>query len=178
MAIVAACDENKLPAEPALLISNNVDAAVLTWGKEKGILTRHISSNTHPDANERDIEICSFLQEHNIDWVVLAGYMKKVGEKTLTEFAGRIVNIHPSLLPKYGGQGMYGMHVHEAVLAAGEIESGVTIHHVTSDYDEGSIILQESVPVLPDDTPETLAASVLQLEHRLYTKALEQLMVN
>lgn len=175
-AIVSACETNDLQAEPALLISNNEDSTALSWAQEKNIETAYISGKTHPDEQKRDSAICQCLKNNTIDWVVLAGYMKKVGDQTLNEYAGRIVNIHPSLLPKFGGQGMYGMHVHEAVLAAGEHETGVTIHFVTKEYDQGDIIMQETVPVIPGEAPETLAARVLELEHRLYTKALKQLL--
>lgn len=174
-AIVSACETNDLYAEPAIVISNNIDSAALTWAQEKDIQTAHFSGKTHPDEQERDTAICECLQNNHIDWVVLAGYMKKIGDKTLKQYAGRIVNIHPSLLPKFGGQGMYGLHVHEAVLAASEHETGVTIHFVTNEYDQGDIIMQETVPVIPGEAPETLAARVLELEHRLYTKALKYL---
>lgn len=106
------------------------------------------------------------------DYVCLAGYMKLLPASVVAKFAGRILNIHPALLPKFGGKGMYGMHVHEAVIAAGERESGCTVHFVTEEYDEGAVILQASCPVELDDTPETLAAKVLKLEHDTYFKAL------
>jgi phosphoribosylglycinamide formyltransferase-1 len=101
--------------------------------------------------------------------------MKKLGPKTLAHFQGRILNIHPALLPKFGGEGMWGIHVHEAVIAAGEKESGVSIHFVDENYDTGAIIAQTRVPVMSDDTPETLAARVLEQEHILYAETLQKI---
>jgi phosphoribosylglycinamide formyltransferase-1 len=109
---------------------------------------------------------------HDVELVVLAGYMKKVGPRTLRHFAGRVLNIHPALLPKFGGQGMYGRRVHEAVLAAGERETGVTIHLVDDEYDHGRILGQCRVPVLPGDTVESLAQRVLQREHEFLVEML------
>ncbi len=110
------------------------------------------------------------------DLIVLAGYLKQVPIEIIAPFEGRIVNIHPALLPKYGGHGMYGRHVHEAVLKAGETESGCTVHQVTEKYDEGPILAQSKVPVLPTDTPESLAARVLEQEHILYPSTIQQLL--
>ena len=107
-----------------------------------------------------------------MDIVILSGYMKKLGEQTLSHYAGAILNIHPALLPKFGGQGMYGIHVHEAVLAAGEQETGATVHLVIEDYDRGPIIAQEKVPVLSGDTPKSLQERVLKTEHALFKQVL------
>lgn len=107
------------------------------------------------------------------DWICLAGFMKLLPENVVDRWKGRILNIHPALLPKFGGKGMYGHHVHEAVIAAGETESGCTIHFVTKEYDEGATFMQAKCPVLPDDTAESLAARVLVLEHATYYKALK-----
>lgn len=107
------------------------------------------------------------------DWICLAGFMRLLPEAVVERWRGRILNIHPALLPKFGGKGMYGHHVHEAVLAAGEAESGCTVHLVTKEYDEGAAVMQARCPVLPDDTADTLAARVLTLEHETYYKALK-----
>ncbi len=109
------------------------------------------------------------------DVIILAGYMKKLGPRILSHFAGHILNIHPALLPKFGGKGMYGMHVHEAVLASGETESGVSIHIVDAEYDTGPVIAQARVRVEPMDTPETLAARVLQREHTFFAEILQKI---
>lgn len=109
----------------------------------------------------------------NTDWICLAGFMRLLPESVVNHWKGRILNIHPALLPKFGGKGMYGMHVHEAVIAAGEKESGCSVHYVTKEYDEGAVMMQARCPIEPDDTPETLAARVLALEHETYYKALK-----
>jgi len=108
--------------------------------------------------------------------ICLAGYMRLLPEEVLRAFPNRVLNIHPSLLPKFGGKGMYGKRVHEAVVEAGESESGCTVHWVTEHYDEGQIVLQAKCPVLPRDTPETLAARVLELEHRAYVDAIRKVL--
>jgi formyltetrahydrofolate-dependent phosphoribosylglycinamide formyltransferase len=110
------------------------------------------------------------------DLIALAGYLKQIPASLIDAFPGRIVNIHPALLPKFGGHGMYGRHVHTAVLAAGETESGCTVHLVTEHYDEGPILAQARVPVFPGDTPESLAARVLEQEHNLFPSTLQQLL--
>ena len=106
------------------------------------------------------------------DWVCLAGFLRILPTQVLDRFPDRILNIHPALLPKFGGKGMYGHHVHEAVLKAGESESGCSVHLVNEHYDEGRIVLQKTCAVLPDDTPESLASRVLALEHQAYPEAL------
>jgi phosphoribosylglycinamide formyltransferase-1 len=112
------------------------------------------------------------LIEHRIELIVLAGYMKLLGPKVVARFRNRILNIHPALLPNYGGTGMYGMRVHEAVIAAGDTETGVTVHLVDEKYDEGEIVAQTRVAVLPSDTPATLAARVLIREHEFLPEVL------
>lgn len=115
------------------------------------------------------------LLSHEVDLLILAGYMKKIGPSVLARFAGRVLNIHPALLPKFGGRGMYGIRVHQAVLAAGESETGVTIHIVDTEYDTGQIIAQTRVPVLTDDNPESLAKRVLEREHSFLIETLQQI---
>jgi phosphoribosylglycinamide formyltransferase-1 len=115
------------------------------------------------------------LDSADIDLIALAGYLRLIPPAVIKRYPQRIVNIHPALLPDFGGRGMYGLNVHKAVLAAGETESGATVHFVDEHYDEGDIIAQARVPVLPDDTPETLAARVLTVEHELLPNALERL---
>ena len=117
----------------------------------------------------------SVLKEYGIEMIFLAGYMKKLPDKVLEKYDNRIFNIHPALLPKYGGRGMYGIHVHEAVIAAGDKESGVTIHRVNNRYDSGQIIRQASVPVLDGDTPDTLAARVLEREHEFLVEVISDI---
>ena len=116
------------------------------------------------------------LAEYDVCLIVLAGFMNKISDVILQAFPGKIVNIHPALLPKYGGKGMYGMHVHEAVVKAGERESGITIHYINEHYDEGAIIFQASCPVLPSDTPDEVAAKVHALEYAHYPHVIESLL--
>lgn len=174
-AIIEACQSGALQASPAVVISNNADSGALARAGRESIPCYHLSGKTHPDAEALDQAILDTLLSHGVDIVILAGYMKKLGPKTLARFAGAILNIHPALLPKFGGQGMYGIRVHEAVLAASEQESGATIHLVTDEYDEGAIIAQETVPVLPGDSPQTLAERVLKVEHALFARTLQKI---
>jgi len=161
--------------EPVVVISNNSSSGALQRSAAAGLPTYHLSSATHPEPRALDEAIATALTGHDVSVVVLAGYMKMVGPVTLDRFRGRILNIHPALLPKYGGRGFYGRAVHEAVLAAGETESGVTVHVVDEVYDHGPILAQARVPVLPGDTPGSLANRVLEQEHTLYAETLQRI---
>jgi len=171
LAILNDCKAGKLDAEPAVVISNNATAGALEFAREVGIPAFHLSTQTHPE--KLDDVITDTLKSHAVDWVILAGYMKKIGPQLLEEFQGKIFNIHPSLLPKYGGKGMFGIHVHESVIASGDSETGVTIHLVDGEYDQGRILAQERVKVEEGDDGATLAARVLKLEHQLYSETLQ-----
>lgn len=174
-AIIDACKSGALQALPAVVISNNSGSGALLRAQQEGIPCYHLSGKTHPRFEELDQAMLDTMLKHAVDIVVLAGYMKKLGPRTLGHFAGRILNIHPALLPKFGGKGMYGMHVHEAVIAAGESHSGVSIHLVDAEYDTGPVIAQACVPVEPTDTPETLAARVLEREHTFFPETLQRI---
>ena len=174
-AIIDACRAGALQASPAVVISNNSGSGALARAKQEGIPAYHLSGKTHPRPGELDQAILNAMLKHAVDIVVLAGYMKKLGPRTLARFAGRILNIHPALLPKFGGKGMYGTHVHEAVIAAGETQSGVSIHLVDAEYDTGPVVAQARVPVEPTDTPETLAARVLEREHTFFPETLQKI---
>ena len=174
-AIIDACKTGALRASPAVVISNNSGSGALARAKQEGIPWYYLSSKTHPNPQELDQAIRDAMLEHAVDLIVLAGYMKKLGPRTLSLFAGRILNIHPALLPKFGGKGMYGMLVHEAVIASGETESGVSIHIVDAEYDTGPVIAQACVPVEPMDTPETLAVRVLRREHTFFVETLQKI---
>jgi phosphoribosylglycinamide formyltransferase-1 len=158
--IINACKKKELHAIPCIIISNNSESKVLKRAKEERIPFRHLSSKTHPDLNDLDTEILETLKKYNVNLIILAGYMKKLGPKVLKNYKSRILNIHPALLPKYGGKGMYGNYIHEAVLQAKEKETGVTIHIVDEDYDTGRIINQIKVPVFESDTVEILSKRV------------------
>jgi formyltetrahydrofolate-dependent phosphoribosylglycinamide formyltransferase len=148
-------------AQVVLVLSNRPDALALERAREWGVAAEAL-------ANFRDgKEWLERLGRHQIDLVVLAGYLKLVPAEVIAAYRGKILNIHPALLPAFGGPGMYGHRVHEAVLASGATESGATVHLVDEQYDRGPIVAQARVPVLPGDTPDTLAARVLEAEHRL-----------
>jgi phosphoribosylglycinamide formyltransferase-1 len=174
-AIINACTSGALNAVPAVVISNNSDSGALARARQESIPCYCLNSKTHPSPESLDEAILEALLRHSVDIVILAGYMKKLGTKTLRRFSGAVLNIHPALLPKFGGKGMYGIHVHEAVLAAAEKETGVSIHLVDEEYDRGPVIAQTRVPVMPEDTPETLAARVLVQEHALFTAVLQKI---
>ncbi len=170
--ILDACRKGILAARPVVAISNNSNSIALQRAAGAGVPSFHLSGKTHPRQEDLDEAILNTLRDHDVELVVLVGYMKHLGPATLDHYQGRIINIHPSLLPKYGGKGKYGMHVHAAVLANGDSESGVSIHLVNGEYDAGPVIAQRKVPVLADDTPESLAARVLTHEHEFLVETL------
>jgi phosphoribosylglycinamide formyltransferase-1 len=171
-AIMDACRDGRIDARVSVVISNNRDAKALERAQNAGIDACHISLTNCQTQERHDARVLEILTRHHIDIIFLAGYLKKLGTAVLSRFENRIFNIHPSLLPKYGGLGMYGLRVHEAVLAAGERATGITVHRVNEAYDEGGIIAQTCVEVLPTDTPETLAARVLEREHSFIVEVL------
>ena len=154
-----------------LVISNNPKAFVLTRAAHLGIPFQVTDRKKFYETDE----ILTLLQQADISLIVLAGFLWFVPGNILKAFRGRIINIHPALLPKFGGKGMYGEHVHEAVIKSGDKESGISIHHVNENYDEGDIIFQARCPVLPGDTIETLAARVHQLEYRYYPEVIRKI---
>ncbi|ANC72681.1 phosphoribosylglycinamide formyltransferase [Deinococcus radiodurans] len=174
-ALVQACRAGELDAEPLALASNNSRSPALAWAREAGLRTAHLSSATSPDPDALDAAIHDFLVGSGADTLVLSGYMKALGPRTLGAFAGRVLNIHPSLLPRHGGRGLYGDRVHESVLAAGDPESGATVHLVTAGIDEGPVLEQVRVPVLPGDTLDTLKARVQAEEAALMLRAVQSL---
>lgn len=176
-AIIAACENGELAATPVVVISNNASARALNIARNHHIPAIHLSSATHPDPAELDQIITKTLQQYGVDLVILAGYMKKAGAKLLQAYHNRVLNIHPSLLPRYGGKGMYGKHVHEAVLRSGDTTTGVTVHLVNEHYDQGRILAQKSIPVLQDDTADSLARRVLEVEHELYVTVLRDIVI-
>jgi phosphoribosylglycinamide formyltransferase-1 len=171
-AIVKSAREGFLAAIPAVAISNNRDSAALVWARENLVPAVHLSSATTDDV---DGAIAECLEEHLVDLVVLAGYMRKLGPKTIAAFKHRILNVHPALLPKFGGQGMYGNHVYEAVLKAGEKETGATIHLVDDEYDHGAVVAQARVPLEADDTVASLTARVQTCEQALFPDTLRRI---
>ncbi len=154
-----------------LVVSNKADAGVLTIARQHGISTLVINRD---EFYHKSDDILKKLAIYKVDFIVLAGFLWLIPEYLTQAFERRIVNIHPALLPKFGGKGMYGIHVHRAVKAANEKESGITIHYVNTQYDEGEIIFQASCAVHPDDEPSDIAAKVLLLEHRHFAPVIER----
>lgn len=171
-AVLDACAHGAIAAQVTLVISNNADSGALRRARAAGVPTRHLSRATHPPADDLDRAICAALVASGADVVLLAGYMRKLGPRTLARFQGRVLNTHPALLPAFGGRGLYGLHVHRAVLAAGERRSGASVHLVDSGYDSGPVIARTEVPVEPGDTPERLAARVQRAERELLVEVL------
>lgn len=161
--LIDAMESNFFKSQIKLVISNKYDAFALKRAKSKGIEAMYIND---------DSILVNTLVSHDIDIVVLAGYLKILGEDILTKYDGKIINIHPSLLPKYGGRGMYGIHVHEAVFEAGEKTSGATVHYVTSEIDGGEVIIQKSVNIGSCKNPKEIQTEVLKIEHEILKKAL------
>lgn len=158
------------PGMIVLCVSNNPNPGVFDYARENGIETVRLSPKMFSDPLDYQRALMDLLSERGIELVVLAGYMRKLPPEAVRVYHNRILNIHPALLPDFGGDGMYGSHVHEAVLAADVAESGASVHLVDEEYDTGAVVAQERVPVHPDDTPEILAARVLEAEHRLFPR--------
>jgi phosphoribosylglycinamide formyltransferase-1 len=167
--------EQKISAQVVVVISNNSTSGVLRLAQSFGIPALHLSQRQFPDTEEFQHAVLKTLKSFNVNFIVLAGYMKKLDAAVIRSFPRRIINIHPALLPKFGGEGMYGMHVHSAVITAGETESGATVHFVDEEYDRGTIIAQHKIGVTASDTPESLAAKVLAVEHTLLPSVIKQI---
>jgi phosphoribosylglycinamide formyltransferase-1 len=162
---------NSTKAKIALIASNKKDAYVLERARNHNIPSVTFTKTDLEEGRLNDQLIAS-----KIDLVVLAGFLLKVPDHLIKAFPGRIINIHPALLPKYGGKGMYGSFVHQAVKDNQDLETGITIHYVNQHYDEGEIIFQKNVAVLPEDTPESIAQKVHALEHKYFPKVIESLL--
>lgn len=156
----------------AVVLSNNKNVGVHTRVNNLGIPSFVFSRDEFVEGTP----VLAKLAEYQVDLIVLAGFMNKISDALLKAYPGKIINIHPALLPKHGGKGMYGMHVHEAVVAAGEQESGITIHYINENYDEGDVIFQATCSVSPSDTPEDVATKVHALEYVHYPHVIEDLL--
>ncbi len=173
--IIDASKQDKLQAEVVCVISNNSSSGALKRAENEGIAFYHVSVKTHPIEKDFSDKILEILNLHKVDLIILAGYMKKIPVEILKAYRNKILNIHPALLPKFGGKNMYGMNVHQAVIANGEKKSGATVHIVDENYDQGKILNQIEVVVLSDDTPETLAQRVLEVEHKIYVETIQKI---
>jgi phosphoribosylglycinamide formyltransferase-1 len=172
-AIIDNIEKGILNAQIKAVISNNSKSGALERARNHNVTAIHLSHKQFATPEEFDQKLLSILQENETDLVILAGYMKMLSPTIVRAYKNKILNIHPALLPSFGGTGMYGIHVHEAVIDSGVKVTGVTVHLVDEIYDHGAIIVQTCVPVLSDDTPEILQQRVLPHEHELYSKAIQ-----
>ena len=159
--------------EVALVVTNNADAYVLKRARKKGV-PAVVMDKDYRNSQER---VMKLFKKYDIGFIVLAGYLLLVPSWLVGQFPEKIVNIHPALLPRYGGKGMYGEHVHKAVIESGDRESGITIHFVNEQYDQGDILFQARCPVFDDDTPQTLAKRIHDLEYQNFPGVIEKLIV-
>jgi phosphoribosylglycinamide formyltransferase-1 len=170
-ALIDAADRDELGGRILAVMSNNSGAFALERARRASIPAYHISAKKYPEPANLARAFNEVLDRHAVNLVVLAGYMKLLPLEIIRRFRSRIINIHPALLPRYGGHGMYGINVHKAVLESGDCMSGATVHFVDEIYDHGPILIQRTVPVLPTDSPESLAARVLEVEHAILPEA-------
>jgi phosphoribosylglycinamide formyltransferase-1 len=188
VALAKACSEGRVPAKVAVVIAPNGDIPAVQTAVAMGFMVAAVPPEPIETYGDRLLDI--LLKRRYDDksrvgilagavapivpskWICLAGYTRLLPKEVLAAYPNHVLNIHPAVLPQFGGKGMYGIRVHEAVLGSGDLESGCTVHFVNEQYDDGAIILQRRVPVLPDDTPETLAHRVLEQEHIAYAEAL------
>lgn len=174
-AIIDGCKSGKINAKVCVAISNNNDSRALERAKAENIAQYYLSLQVINSQEQLDQKILEILDMHHTDMIILAGYLKKLGADILQKYENRVFNIHPALLPKYGGKGMYGINVHRAVIEAGEKISGVTVHRVTEEYDSGEIVAQTQIAIHPKDTPETLAARILECEHTFLVDVINEI---
>ena len=172
-AILSAIDAGLLPARITVLISDRSDADALDIARAHRIQTSHLSQKMFPSEEALAEAMLNVLSLQRSELIVLAGYLKKIPLQVVRRYRNRIVNIHPALLPLFGGAGMYGHFVHEAVIASGMKVSGATVHIVDEEYDRGPIVMQKTVEIIQEDTPDLLAAKVLKIEHEIYPLALK-----
>ena len=177
-AIAQACADGRIQASVALLVCDKPGAYVLERAKRFGVETFVFNPKAYARKADFEREIADRMDALGIDLVCLAGYMRILGEEMLSRYKGRIINIHPALLPKYGGKGMHGMHVHEAVVAAGEVETGITIHLVDEQYDHGKTLFQAKCEVLPCDTALDVAAKIHLLEQEHFPEVVDGYLSN
>lgn len=171
-AIVDACGSGRINGEVVLVLGVSDEAPAVQRAREAGVKTLIISPNDYSRAVDYDTAVLRALEDHAVDLVCLAGYMRLLGDETVRRYHNRIMNVHPALIPSFAGKGMFGRHVHEAVIESGVKFTGVTVHFVDEEYDHGPIVMQAVVPVEEDDTPDSLAARVLPVEHDTYTAAI------
>lgn len=174
-AIIDGCKNEQINATVTVVISNNGNSMALQRAKNENIPSFHMSAKKYGSEEVLAAEILIVLNQYNVDMIFLAGYMRLLHISILEKYNNRIFNIHPALLPKFGGKGMFGMNVHTAVIEAKEKETGVTIHRVNAEYDSGEIVAQTKVNVMENDTPEVLAERVLHREHEFLVEVISDI---
>ena len=172
VAIIEAARSGQLAAEPVLLVSNKAGAPALEAARTRGVPARVVP--TLPDADAADARLLAAMQDAGAEWIVLSGYLRLLGPRLLAAYEGRILNIHPGPLPDFGGQGMYGARVHEAVIAAGARASEICIHLVDGEYDRGAVLARRKVEIAPGETPASLEARIRALEPEFFVEALRK----
>ena len=173
--IVIACETGQMNADVVCLISDRSNVPVLEKAHKHNIPLQVFQHKKYSSIEEWDETLCDYLQQKNPDWIILAGFLKKIEKMALEKFKNRIINIHPALLPRHGGKGMYGRRVHQLVIESGEKTTGVSVHLVSEQYDRGPILAQTPVSVSPDDTAESLEDKVKTVERKFYISVLQQL---
>lgn len=173
--IITAIRKGNLDAQIGIVITNNRNSEIYNWCTENAVDVIYLSGNTHPLEEEKDKAIYQKLQAAGTNLIVLSGYMKKIGPITLSEYSNKILNIHPSLLPKHGGKGLFGDKVHESVLRSGDRKSGATVQFINEEYDEGPIILQKTIDVEEGETIASLKTKVQAIEGNLYLSSIKQI---
>ena len=171
-AIMAACADGRIAGEVAMVLVSRATAGACERAEAAGVSWYHIARSTHADPEARDAAILERLHDHRIDLIALAGYVKKISSNLIASFGRPIVNIHPALLPAFGGKGMYGTRVFESVLEYGVKLTGVTVHLVDEQYDHGPVVAQRAIEVLEDDTPERLARRIHGIEHEVFPEVI------
>lgn len=176
-AILKACGKGQIESRIKLLITNNSGCGAVKIARRYGVNVMHISRKVYPELNEREYatKFLQILKENEIDFIALAGYMKMLPEEVVRHYYNRIVNIHPALLPLFGGKGMYGINVHKAVIEAGVKVTGITVHYVNAEYDRGKIIFQKCIEVDENDDEYSLQKKVLRYEHKYYPLIISKL---
>lgn len=170
-ALIDQVKSGQLQGRIGAVISNNSGAYALERARLENIPTYHVSGKVYPEKNQFLSGMFDILDRNEVNLIILAGYMKLLPREIIRKYRSRTINIHPALLPRYGGRGMFGINVHKAVIESGDRISGATVHLVDEIYDHGAILIQRTVPVLKNDTPGTLAARVLQVEHKILPEA-------
>lgn len=174
--IITAIANKQLNAEIGIVITNNRNSPIYQWCEAHSVEVICICGSTHPVETEKDEAINAVMVKANTDLIILSGYMKKIGQTTVAKFSNRILNIHPSLLPRHGGKGLFGDRVHQSVIASGDRQSGATVQFINDEYDEGPIFSQQIVTVEKGETVESLKAKVQAIEGELYLNSIKSMM--